>query len=102
MAFYPPQGSLRQQPQSPPPPYVPPKPFPSHYIVDCLYNYTYVWLVNGEGFGFTRRTSNMVKLQDIGGTVHSGRSMVLMKDLLKRLPVIQSLLCTKNKSPLWN
>lgn len=54
----------------------------------------------GRDFGFIRRTSNMVKLQDIGGTVHSGRSMVLMKDLLKRLPVIHSLLCTKNKIPL--
>jgi hypothetical protein len=52
MAFFPLQGSMRQQPQSPPPPYVPPKPFPSHYVVDCLYNYTYVWLFNGEGFWF--------------------------------------------------
>ena len=51
--------------------------------------------------GFIRRTSNMVKLQDIGGTVLSGRSMVLMKDLLKRLLVIQSLHRIKNKRSLW-
>jgi hypothetical protein len=54
----------------------------------------------GRDSGFTRPISNMVKLQDIGGMVHPGRSMVLMKDLLKRLPVIQSLLCTKKQKLL--
>ncbi|WP_010281241.1 hypothetical protein [Bacillus timonensis] len=52
MAFIPFQGFMREQPQSPPPPYVPPKPFPSQYLVDCLYNYTNVWLVTGENFWF--------------------------------------------------
>jgi hypothetical protein len=44
MTFFPSQRSMRQQPQSPPPPYAPPKPFPSHYLVNCLFNYTYVYI----------------------------------------------------------
>ncbi|WP_223592623.1 transporter [Neobacillus bataviensis] len=52
MVYYPPQEPMRQQPQSPPPPYVPPKPATSHYLIDCLNQYTYVWLVNGEGFWY--------------------------------------------------
>jgi hypothetical protein len=38
-------------PTSPPPPFVPLKPFNS-YIVDCMYQYTYVWLRNGVQFWF--------------------------------------------------
>ncbi|MCE5172904.1 transporter [Paenibacillus profundus] len=53
MAFIPlqgPQGSII--PTLPPPPaFVPAKPAVS-YIVDCLYQYTYVWLWNGDSFWF--------------------------------------------------
>ena len=52
MVFFPPQGSMRQQPQSPPPTFIPPKPTTPSYIIDCVYNNTYVWLINGEGFWF--------------------------------------------------
>jgi hypothetical protein len=38
-------------PTSPPPNYIPPKPYNS-YIVDCVYQYTYVWLTNGRSFWF--------------------------------------------------
>ncbi|OME84936.1 transporter [Paenibacillus lautus] len=38
-------------PQSPPPTFIPEKPAVS-YIVDCLFQYTYVWLLNGERFWF--------------------------------------------------
>lgn len=38
-------------PQSPPPPFVPQKPAVS-YIIDCFFQYTYVWLWNGESFWF--------------------------------------------------
>lgn len=46
-----------QPPTSPPPRTIPPKPSyippqPSTYLVDCMYEYTYVWLVNGESFWF--------------------------------------------------
>lgn len=51
MAFMPPgyQGSAVQLP--PPPSYAPPKPDVS-YIVDCVQQYTYVWLWNGDSFWF--------------------------------------------------
>ncbi|SEO82111.1 transporter [Paenibacillus sp. OV219] len=42
---------MRQPPTSPPPAYVPPKPQVS-YIIDCILEYTYVWLRNGESFWF--------------------------------------------------
>ncbi|WP_230192000.1 transporter [Paenibacillus sp. CECT 9249] len=38
-------------PLSPPPPFVP-TPTATSYIIDCLQNYTYVWLWNGESFWF--------------------------------------------------
>jgi hypothetical protein len=52
MAFMPPgpPGSTAV-PQSPPPAYVPEKPAVS-YIIDCMYQYTYVWLWNGDSFWF--------------------------------------------------
>ncbi len=40
-----------QAPTSPPPRRVPPKPSVS-YIVDCMYEFTYVWLITGERFWF--------------------------------------------------
>lgn len=43
------RGAL--QPQTPPPSYVPIKPLTS-YIIDCQYQYTYVWLWNGDSFWF--------------------------------------------------
>ncbi|GED51093.1 hypothetical protein BBO01nite_03340 [Brevibacillus borstelensis] len=43
-----------QGPSSPPPGTIPPKPAVS-YIVDCLYAFTFVWLINGIGFGFIQR-----------------------------------------------
>ncbi|HWI48868.1 MAG TPA: transporter [Rummeliibacillus sp.] len=51
MVYYPPQGPSGQQPQSPPPTFIPSKPSVS-YIVDCVYQNTYVWLINGESFWF--------------------------------------------------
>lgn len=42
---------MAYMPESPPPPFVPQKPAVS-YITDCLYEYTYVWLWNGESFWF--------------------------------------------------
>lgn len=44
-------GPMRQPPQSPPPAFIPPKPAVS-YIVDCVYQYTYIWLRSGENFWF--------------------------------------------------
>jgi len=35
----------------PPPSYIPPKSTGS-YMIDCLYQPTYVWLLNGENFWF--------------------------------------------------
>ncbi|WP_123042474.1 transporter [Cohnella candidum] len=49
MAFMPPLGT--PAPTLPPPDYIPVPPYGT-YIVDCLQNYTYVWLVNGESFWF--------------------------------------------------
>ena len=49
MGYFPRQGTM--SPQSPPPTFIPPKPSVS-YIVDCLYQNTYVWLVNGRQFWF--------------------------------------------------
>jgi hypothetical protein len=52
MVFRPPYGGQGPgAPTSPPPHYIPPKPYNS-YIVDCLYQYTYVWLKNGRSFWF--------------------------------------------------
>ncbi|WP_336775721.1 transporter [Paenibacillus sp. MMO-58] len=34
-----------------PPPYVPPKP-PVSYVIDCINNYTYVWLRDGQQFWY--------------------------------------------------
>jgi len=42
---------MAYMPQSPPPNFVPQKPDVS-YIVDCIHQYTYVWLRNGESFWF--------------------------------------------------
>lgn len=52
MAFMPPisQGATAK-PQSPPPMFVPVKPSTS-YIIDCQYQYTYVWLWTGDNFWF--------------------------------------------------
>lgn len=47
MAFQLPPG----QTLPPPPAYIPPKPAVS-YIVDCMNNYTFVWLWNGENFWY--------------------------------------------------
>lgn len=49
MGFFPQEGAM--VPQSPPPSYRPSKPSVS-YITDCQYQYTYVWLNNGEQFWF--------------------------------------------------
>lgn len=49
MGYFPSEGTMR--PQSPPPSYRPSKPSTS-YIIDCIYQYTYVWLKNGEQFWF--------------------------------------------------
>ena len=49
MGSFPPQRTM--SPQSPPPTFIPPKPAVS-YIVDCLYQNTYVWLINGRQFWF--------------------------------------------------
>lgn len=40
-----------RQPPLPPPSFIPPKPAVS-YIVDCVYQYTYVWLRTGQSFWF--------------------------------------------------
>lgn len=46
------QVYMRQpQPQLPPPAFIPQKPEVS-YVVDCLYEYTYIWLLNGDNFWF--------------------------------------------------
>ncbi|MFF2794486.1 transporter [Lysinibacillus xylanilyticus] len=49
MGFFPPQGTMR--PQSPPPNFKPTKPSVS-YVIDCVYQNTYVWLRNGREFWF--------------------------------------------------
>ncbi|TMV46296.1 transporter [Paenibacillus mesophilus] len=51
MAFLPQPGSPAQT-LPPPPDYIPPYPIYPSYIVDCSYQYTYVWLRNGESFWF--------------------------------------------------
>lgn len=51
MSFIPPMRLWRQPPTSPPPAYIPPKPAVS-YTIDCLNQYTYVWLLNGNSFWF--------------------------------------------------
>ncbi|KRF43028.1 transporter [Paenibacillus sp. Soil787] len=43
-------GSTRQ-PLPPPPAYIPPKPYGT-YMIDCVHQYTYVWLLNGDSFWF--------------------------------------------------
>ena len=78
MGFFQPEGTM--SPQSPPPTFIPPKPSVS-YIVDCVYQNTYVWLINGDNFGFTLLAWNMVKYLDIDGTVLSGNSTELTQDL---------------------
>lgn len=50
MAFMPGYQEFAAQ-LSPPPSFVPPKPAVS-YIVDCVHQYTYIWLWNGESFWF--------------------------------------------------
>jgi hypothetical protein len=52
MRFFP--HSLRQQPESPPPAYIPPKPSSPSYMIDCVFQNTYVWLTTEEGFWFYR------------------------------------------------
>jgi len=49
MAFSPLPESPAQM-LAPPPDYIPTN--PTGYIVDCLYNYTYVWLSDGENFWY--------------------------------------------------
>lgn len=39
-------------PQSPPPSFIPQKPFSGDYMIDCVFQNTYVWLTNGESFWF--------------------------------------------------
>ena len=78
MGYFPPQRT--SSPQSPPPTFIPQKPAVS-YIVDCLYQNTYVWLINGSQFWFYLLVWNMVKYLDIDGTVLSGNSMELTQDL---------------------
>lgn len=52
MAYMPQPGSQGTAIPLPPPPlYVPEIPEVS-YIVDCVYQYTYVWLWNGDSFWF--------------------------------------------------
>lgn len=51
MMFIPQSQVSMRQPQYPPPAFIPPKPEFS-YVVDCLYQYTYVWLLNGDNFWF--------------------------------------------------
>ncbi len=53
MAFMPMPGPMQttRQPLAPPPNYIPEKPAVS-YIVDCINQYTYVWLWNGDRFWF--------------------------------------------------
>ncbi len=46
-----------QAPTSPPPSFIPPRPTyipsqPSTYLIDCVYQHTYVWLVNGVQFWY--------------------------------------------------
>lgn len=43
-------GQMRQY-LLPPPDFIPPKP-PVSYVIDCMNQYTYVWLLNGEQFWF--------------------------------------------------
>ena len=50
MVFFPGQSSPNQ-PQSPPPTFIPPNPY-STYLVDCYYQNTYVTLINGDSFWF--------------------------------------------------
>jgi hypothetical protein len=45
-----PGGATGQQ-LSPPPPFVPQQPAVS-YIIDCINEYTYIWLWNGDSFWF--------------------------------------------------
>ncbi|GAA0136950.1 hypothetical protein YSY43_37910 [Paenibacillus sp. YSY-4.3] len=53
MTFKPQSSSQRSigQALAPPPNYIPPKPYVS-YIIDCVYQYTYVWLWNGDSFWY--------------------------------------------------
>jgi hypothetical protein len=55
-------------------------------------------LLMEKASGFTQLASSMGQCLDIDGPVHSGRFMVSMKDLLKLLPVTQSLHCTKKRA----
>lgn len=77
MKYFPRQGTM--SPQSPPPTFIPPKPSVS-YIVDCLYQNTYVWLINGREFWFY---PTRVEYGEVSGdgTVLSGNSTVLTQDL---------------------
>lgn len=52
MGYFPFPGPMRQQPQSAPPTFIPPRPTTSNYIIDCLHQNTYVWLTNGDSFWF--------------------------------------------------
>ncbi|QWU18131.1 hypothetical protein SAMN04487895_11422 [Paenibacillus sophorae] len=52
MAFLPLPGTPAQT-LPPPPAFIPPKPAAfGSYIIDCLHNYTYVWLWNGDSFWY--------------------------------------------------
>ena len=51
MVFRPPGSQGQQGPSSRPPRNIPPKPYVS-YIVDCMHQYTYVWLKNGDSFWY--------------------------------------------------
>ncbi|WP_284646304.1 transporter [Paenibacillus silviterrae] len=51
MAFFPLPGTPTET-LSPPPFYPPPFPSTPSYLVDCYFQYTYIWLWNGESFWF--------------------------------------------------
>lgn len=72
---------LTRQPPQAPPSFIPPKPAVS-YIIDCVHQYTYVWLRSGESFWFYPTMSIWRGLQGIDGADHTGISMVLIRDSL--------------------
>ena len=66
MGYFPPQRTM--SPQSSPPTFIPPKPAVS-YIVDCLYQNTYVWLINGRQFWFC---PTRVEFGEVSGYMWNG------------------------------
>lgn len=51
MSFLPLPGSPADA-LPPPPSYAPPMPFGPSYIIDCIHNFTYIWLWNGDSFWY--------------------------------------------------